>query len=237
MHYANFAKNVKKYSKPLAVYAKSYTFINKRIGFSVKQNMNNEKIAFDYFQRNPGIHRTGAILDAGIYNRTLYRLRDRGDILQVDYGRYRLATEEPIENIAFAEIAQRVPKGIFCLISALDFFQIGTQIPVKHWIALPRGAYKPKIRNYSIQFSFLTSTTFNAGIEKHNINGTEIRVYNPSKTVADCFKYRNKVGLDVAIEALKESLRSKKATIAEILRYADVCRVRNVIMPYIEGVL
>lgn len=233
----NTQKNFGIFRKILDFYTKNYTLVAISRGFCVDKVMNNEEKAINYFRNNPGTHRTGEILDAGIYNRTLYRLRDRGDIIKVDYGRYRLATEEPIENITFAEIAQRVPKGVFFLISALDFFQIGTQIPVKHWLALPRGACKPKIRNYSIQFSFLTSKTFNAGIEKHNIHGTEILVYNPSKTVADCFKYRNKIGLDVAIEALKESLRSKKATIPEILRYADVCRVKNVIMPYIEGVL
>ena len=118
---------------------------------------------------------------------------------------------------------------------AFDFFQIGTQVPIKHWVALPRGAYKPKIHEYSMQYCLLKSKAFDLGVEKHSIYGTEIRVFNPSKTVVDCFKYRNKIGLDVAIEALKESLRSKKATISEILRYADICRMRNVIMPYIEG--
>jgi len=199
--------------------------------------MNNEQKALYYFSKNPGIHRVSEILKAGIHHRTLYRLCDKGDVVKIGYGRYRFAMEEPVENSSFAEIAERVPKGVFCLISALDFFHIGTQMPIKHWLTLPKGAYKPKVHNYSIQYCLCSQKIFNIGIERHNIDGIDVKVYNPSKTVVDCFKYRNKIGIDVAIEALKESLRSKKSTIPEILRYAEVCRIRNVIMPYLEGIL
>ncbi len=197
--------------------------------------MQNEKIALGFFRKSPGIHRTGEILAAGIYNRTLYRLRNKGTLAKVGYGLYRLADEEPVQHSVYAELSSRIPKGVFCLISALDFHQIGTQEPYKHWVALPRGAYSPKIREYDVQYCFYREKAFGTGIEKKIIEGVGVSVYNPAKTVVDCFKHRNKIGLEVAIEALREAVRAKKATIPEIIRYAELFRMKNVMMPYLEG--
>lgn len=196
--------------------------------------MKNRKKALDYFKKHPGIHKTGEILAAGIYRRSLYGLRDSGDIIQVGYGLYRLAGEEPDSKSVYAELSIRIPKGIFCLISALDFHEIGTQVPYDHWVALPAGAHRPKIREYSVNFCFFKDNLYDLGLEKHNLGGNEIKVYCPAKTVVDCFKYRNKIGLEVAIEALRESLRAKKATIPEIIKFAEICRMKNVMMPYLE---
>ena len=197
--------------------------------------MRNEKKALTFFKNNPGIHGTGEILASGIYNRTLYRLRDKGMLLKVGYGLYRLADEEPVQHSAYAELSHRIPKGVFCLISALDFHHIGTQVAYRHWIALPRGSHRPNIREYDVQYCFYGGKAFTTGIEKHNVGGVEIRVYNPAKAVVDCFKHRNKIGLEVAIEALREAVRAKKTTIPEIIRYAGLFRMKNVMMPYLEG--
>ena len=197
--------------------------------------MQNEVKALKFLRQRPGIHKTGEFLAAGVYNRTLYRLRDKGTLVKVGYGLYRLAEKEPVQHSVYAELSWRIPKGVFCLISALDFHQIGTQEPYKHWIALPRGAHKPKIREYDIQYAFYKDKAYETGIEKHIVEGVEVRVYNPAKTVVDCFKHRNKIGLEVAIEALREAVRAKKATIPEIIRYAELFRMKNVMMPYLEG--
>ena len=197
--------------------------------------MQNEKTALKFFRKSPGIHRTGEILAAGIYNRTLYRLCEKGMLVKVGYGLYRLVDEETVQHSAYAELASRIPKGVFCLISALDFHQIGTQEPYKHWVALPRGAHRPKISEYDVQYCFYREKAFETGIKKKLIEGIEVRVYNPAKTVVDCFKHRNKIGLEVAIEALREAVHAKKATIPEIIRYAELFHMKNVMMPYLEA--
>jgi predicted transcriptional regulator of viral defense system len=197
--------------------------------------MQNEKKALKFFRKNPGIHNTGEVLAAGIYNRTLYRLRDRGTLVKAGYGLYRLADEEPVQHSVYAELSSRIPRGVFCLISALDFHQIGTQEPYKHWVALPRGSHSPKISEYEVQYCFYMEKAFATGIEKKIVEGVEVRVYNTAKTIVDCFKHRNKIGLEIAIEALRESVRAKKATIPEIIRYAELFHMKNVMMPYLEG--
>ena len=197
--------------------------------------MRNEIKALKFLRKSPGIHKTGEILAAGIYNRTLYRLCDKGALVKVGYGLYRIADKEAVQHSVYAVLSSRIPKGVFCLISALDFHQIGTQGPYKHWVALPRGAHEPKIREYDVKYCFYMDKAYTAGIEKHIVEGVEVRVYNPAKTVVDCFKHRNKTGLDVAIEALREVVREKKTTIPEIIRYAGLFRMKNVMMPYLEG--
>ncbi|MFA5205078.1 MAG: type IV toxin-antitoxin system AbiEi family antitoxin domain-containing protein [Lentisphaeria bacterium] len=197
--------------------------------------MRNQTKAMAFFHQSPGIHRTGEILAAGIYNRTLYRLLNKGVLAKVGYGRYRLANTEPPQHGVYAELAGRIPKGVFCLNSALDFHQIGTQVPYAHWVALPRGAYQPQIREYDVNYCVYSPKTFAEGILKLARDGVEVRVYDPARTVVDCFRHRNKVGLEVAIEALRETLRAKKATIPEIIRYAGIFRMKNVIMPYLEA--
>ena len=197
--------------------------------------MRNETKAMAFFRQSPGIHSTGEILAAGIYNRTLYRLLGKGVLVKVGYGRYRLANAEPPAHGVYAELACRIPKGVFCLISALDFHQIGTQVPYTHWVALPRGAYKPQIREYDVHYCVYSEKNFTAGMVKQVRDGVEVRVYDPARTVVDCFRHRNKIGLEVAIEALRETIRAKKATIAEIIRYAGIFRMKNVMMPYLEA--
>jgi predicted transcriptional regulator of viral defense system len=139
------------------------------------------------------------------------------------------------ERHSFAEVAKRVPGAVTCLLSALAFHEITTQSPPAIWIALRKGARRPALTSPSLRIVRLSGPSLTEGTENHQVEGVPIRVYSAGKTVADCFKFRNKIGLDVAIEALKDCLRQKKANVNEIYRYAKICRVSNVIRPYLEA--
>jgi predicted transcriptional regulator of viral defense system len=139
------------------------------------------------------------------------------------------------ERHSYAEVAKRVPEAVICLLSALTFHELTTQSPASVWIALGKGARTPALVSPSLRIIRLSGPSLTTGVEKHQIEGVPVRVYSAAKTVADCFKFRNKIGLDIAIEALKDSLRQKKANVNEIYRYAKVCRVSNVIRPYMEA--
>jgi predicted transcriptional regulator of viral defense system len=140
------------------------------------------------------------------------------------------------EHHSYAEVTKRVPEATVCLPSALAFHEITTQSPASVWIALPKGARKPALDSPSLRIVRLSGLSLTTGIENHHqVDGVPVRVLSAAKTVADCFKFRNKIGLDVAIEALTDCLRQKRASINEIYRYAKVCRVSNVIRPYVEA--
>lgn len=131
--------------------------------------------------------------------------------------------------------SESFPKGTICLLSALRFHEIGTQVPHKVWIALDRRAATPRLEQPKIQVVRFSGFALTEGIESHTIAGVHVRIYNPAKTIADCFKYRNKLGLEVALEALKEGLRSRKASMDELWKYAKICRVAKIMQPYMEA--
>src|SRR5215469_16317494 len=182
-----------------------------------------------------GIIRPRDIEAIGLPREYLLRLYRRGQIVRSGRGLYSLPNAAITERHSYAEVARRVPGGVFCLLSALAFHEITTQSPASVWIALPQGARRPAIITPSLKIVRLSGPSLTKGIEKHKVEGVPIRVYSVAKTVADCFKFRNKIGLDIAIEALKDSLRQKKATVNEIHHYAMVCRVSKVIRPYMEA--
>lgn len=182
-----------------------------------------------------GIVRPRDIEAIGLPREYLLRLHRQGKVVRSGRGLYSLPDAAITERHSYAEVARRVPGSIFCLLSALAFHEITTQSPASVWIALPKGARRPAISTPSLRVVRLSGPSLTSGIENHKVEGVPIRVYSVAKTVADCFKFRNKVGLDVAIEALKDALREKKATVNEIYRYAKVCRVGNVIRPYMEA--
>ena len=171
----------------------------------------------------------------GIPREYLLRLHRQGKLIRTGRGIYTLPDAAVTERHSYAEVAKRVPEAVLCLLSALAFHEFTTQSPAAVWIALGKGARKPTILSPSLRVVRLTEPSLTEGVEKHTVEGVAVRVYSAAKTVADCFKFRNKIGLDVAIEALKDSLRQKKATINDIYRYAKICRVSNVIRPYMES--
>jgi predicted transcriptional regulator of viral defense system len=187
------------------------------------------------YVRQHGIVRPREIESIGVPREYLLRLHRQGKLNRTGRGIYTLPDAAVTERHSYAEVAKRVPEAVLCLLSALAFHEITTQSPASVWIALGKGARKPAIVSPSLRVVRLTEPSLSEGIEKHPVEGVTVRVYSAAKTVADCFKFRNKIGLDIAIEALKDCLRQKKATVNEIYRYAKICRVSNVIRPYMEA--
>src|SRR5271163_4376273 len=188
-----------------------------------------------HYIREHGMVRPRDIEGIGLPREYLVRLHRQGKLNRPGRGIYTLPDANVTERHSYAEVAKRVPEAVICLLSALAFHDITTQSPSAIWIALRKGARRPALTSPSLRIVRLSGPSLTEGTENHQIEGVPIRVYSAAKTVADCFKFRNKVGLDVAIEALKDSLRQKKANVNEIYRYAKTCRVSNVIRPYMEA--
>ena len=187
------------------------------------------------YAREHGIVRPRDIEAIGVPREYLLRLYRQGKLGRSGRGIYTLPDAPVTEHHTYAKVAKRVPDAVLCLLSALAFHEITTQSPASVWIALRKGARKPAIVSPSLRVIRLTGPSLSEGIEEQPVEGVTVRVYSAAKTVADCFKFRNKIGLDIAIDALKDCLRQKKATINEIYRYAKICRVSNVIRPYMEA--
>jgi predicted transcriptional regulator of viral defense system len=188
-------------------------------------------------RENGGVLRTAQALKAGVHPRTLYGLRDVGVLEQLSRGLYRFADAPPLANPDLVTAALRVPQGVVCLISALAFHELTTQVPHEVQLALPRGTEPPRVEHPPIRTFWFTRKAFEAGIEVHQLDGTPVRVYGPEKTLVDCFKYRNKLGLDTAVEALRFYKEHRRVKVDALMNYATVCRVANVIRPYLEAVL
>jgi predicted transcriptional regulator of viral defense system len=185
--------------------------------------------------REHGMVRPRDIETIGLPREYLIRLHRQGELNRSGRGIYTVPDANVTERHSYAEVAKRVPEAVVCLLSALAFHEITTQSPPSVWIALRKGARKPVLLSPSLRVVRLSGPSLSEGIENHQVEGVPVRVYSAAKTVADCFKFRNKIGLDVAIEALKDSLRQKKTRINEVYRYAKICRVSNVIQPYMEA--
>lgn len=183
-----------------------------------------------------GFLRVKDLLAHGIHHEHLRRLCAKGLLLRTGRGIYRLAKDDTSENITLASVAKRIPKGIICLLSALRFHNIGTQNPPEVWIALKQKIAPPREKDLPLRIMWFSDDSYANGTESHTIEGVSVKITNPGKTVVDCFKYRNKVGLDVALEALKECLRKRKCSPSELWKYAKVCRVANVMRPYLEAI-
>ncbi len=186
--------------------------------------------------RKAKILRVQDLSEKGIHPEHLRRLYRRGQLLQLGRGIYMLPNASISANFSLAQVAKKVPRGVVCLLSALRFHDIGTQSPSEVWIALDRKSARPRIDTPSLRVMRFSDATFSSGVETHKIDGVPVRVFSAAKTVADCFKYRNKIGLDVAIEALRECRRSRKCKIDDLWKFAKVCRVANVMRPYLETI-
>lgn len=171
----------------------------------------------------------------GIPREYLRRLCRKGSLERHARGLYRLPGADVTEHHSIVQACKRVPKGVICLLSALRFFGITTQMPHDIWMAIDRKARLPKADGLPFHFVRFSGDALQKGVELHKIDGVDVRVYSPAKTVADCFKYRNKIGLDVALEALRECRRERRGTMDELWKYAKVCRVSNVMRPYLEA--
>ena len=191
----------------------------------------------EIFRKFGGQLRMSEALAAGISRYMLYRMRDQGVIEPLSRGLYRLAELPPISNPDLAAVCLRYPKAVICLISALSFHGLTTQIPHQVSIAVSRDSRLPSLDYPPVDTHRFTGESFEAGIEKHEIDGITIRVYNPEKTIADCFKFRNKLGKDVVLEALKFYGTKKKIQIDLLLKYGRICRVDRIMKPYLESMV
>ncbi|MES2674521.1 MAG: type IV toxin-antitoxin system AbiEi family antitoxin domain-containing protein [Pseudomonadota bacterium] len=176
------------------------------------------------------------VVAAGLPREYLYQMAHEGLINKVGRGLYQLPNADISEWNGYVEAQRRVPNGVFCLLSALVFHNLTTQSPHEHWVAIANNAWRPKLNYPPIRYISMSGTSLHEAIEIHRVEGADIRVYSAAKTVADCFKYRNRIGLDVAIEALKDGWQARKFTMDELWHCAQVCRVANVIRPYAESV-
>jgi len=184
-----------------------------------------------------GVLRSRELAAAGIPRTVLSRLEEQGKIRRVGRGLYTATDSTATEHLDLMEVCKRSPQGVICLISALNFHEMTTQMPHEVWLAIGNRAHKPRIEYPPVRIARFSQAALEFGVEAHIIQGVAVRVTTPAKTVADCFKYRNKVGTDVAIEALKEFRRLRKGKLDDLWQAADVCRVTNVMRPYLEAIV
>lgn len=189
------------------------------------------------FQEHNGILRTTQALNLGISSRDLYTMKDAGMIEQLSRGVYQLSTMQSLSYPDLTAVAIKIPHGVICLISALAFHQITTQIPHEVYIALKAGTEKPRFEYPPTQYFWVSEPAFSSGVETYKTNNIPLKIYLPEKTIADCFKFRNRVGLDVALEALKLWRERKGSKIDDLMNYAKICRVEKIMKPYIEAIL
>lgn len=189
------------------------------------------------FRNHNGILRTGQAKKLGIDQPILIQMWKEGLLIKEARGLYRLADLPPLSNPDFVQVALRVPDSIICLISALNFHQLTTQIPYRVYIALPQKVKPPRLEYPPLDIVYLSPKPYLAGIEEHTLDRVPVRIYSREKTVADCFKFRNKIGLDIALEALKDYVRQPGRDIPKILEFARINRVEKIIRPYLQGAL
>lgn len=193
--------------------------------------------AFDQIASMGGLIRTREAIELGIQSRVLKQLVQGKKLEQISRGVYRIPGKHPISNPDLFTVAARIPNGVICLLSALSFHDITTQIPSKVSIALERRAETPRLDYPPLSIHRFSGKAFTDGVEIHIVDGIQVKVYSMEKTLADCFKFRNKIGMEVAIEALKFYRTRKKIKMKEVYHYARICRVENIMRPYLEAVV
>lgn len=182
-----------------------------------------------------GVLRARELVAGGMTRRQIQELADTGRLLHLGRGLYSLPESPVTEHHDLVQVAARVPHGVVCLTSALQFHQLTTVSPWRVHLMVPRGSRPPHIDHPPLLVFYANDSAYQAGIEEHTIEGVPVKVTTVAKTIADCFKYRNKIGLNVALEALKQVLEERRATRAEIRGFAQICRVENVMRPYLDA--
>lgn len=200
--------------------------------------MNDKEIdLISFFKKRRGLAGYSEILKAGFDKAIIKSILDSGRIQKIDRALYRLSDSSSLSNPDLVAISIKAPKGIVCLLSALSFHEATNEIPKYVDIAIVRGSHANKIKYPPVRFYRFSDETWKAGIEEHKIEGHNVRIYSLSKTIADCFKFRNKIGTDVARNALKVAVMEKGSKPKDIMQYAKICRVANIIKPILEAML
>ena len=199
-------------------------------------SISKEKNAIRIIKANKGIIRTNEAIKKHIHPRILYSLRDQGALEHISYGLYKLK-QNKIVHPDFVTVALRAPTGVICLVSALAFHRLTTQIPHKVWLAVKRDTSKPRINYPPISIHQFSDQSFSSGINKHIFNNISVKIYNPEKTIADCFKFRDKIGMSIVLEALAFYKERKVFNPSKLIKYARICRVENIMKPYVESII
>ena len=189
------------------------------------------------FTANSGILRASKAIELGVPKHVLYEMVKTGELVRESQGIYRLSETPMPGNPDLVNLSLRVPKAVFCLISALYFHELTTQIPHSISFALPRNVKTPKINHPPIWVFHYSQESYQAGIVEHDLDGVKVKIYDREKTIADCFKFREKIGMDVALEAVKDYLRQPKVNVSNLLKYARINRVEKVMRPYLEALI
>lgn len=189
------------------------------------------------FQERGGLMRMMDAVRAGIHRSTLRAMLEQGELEKVSRGLYQLTNDQSLSHPDLAVVAVKVPQGVICLISALAFHELTTQIPHEVYLAIDRNAEPPKIDYPPVRSFRFSGAAFTEGIQTHDIGPVSLRIYSREKTLADCFKFRSKIGLETCLEALKNYRQQRGFDADALLRYAAICRVENVMRPYLEAVL
>lgn len=191
----------------------------------------------DIFRSCGGQLRMSEAIERGITRYMLYSLRDKGVIEQISRGVYRLVEMPSMSNPDLVTVSIRFPRAVICLVSSLAFHEITTQVPHSVSVAVSRDSRLPSLDYPPVKAHRFSDQAYRAGIEEHHMDGTPVKIYNPEKTLADCFKFRNKIGMDVVLEALKLYKSRKKFDLGQLLKYAKICRVEEVMRPYLEATI
>ncbi len=202
-----------------------------------KARRNSVQAAERVFKARGGILRTAEAIRAGVHPRTLYQMRDDGILERLERGLYRLANLPPLSQPDLTTVAAKIPSGVICFVTALSFHGMTTQIPRAVDVALLRGSSRPRIHHPPIRVYYFSPLPFREGIEVHEIDSVAVRVFSREKTLADCFKYRRKLGMDIVLEALGLYTRSGRTDMSSLFYYARVCRVEKIMRPYLETIL
>jgi len=184
-----------------------------------------------------GVVRPTDLESHGIPRGLIYRLERQGLVEKISRGVYAASDHYRTEKQSLAQVAKRIPQGIICLLSALDFHELTTQPPHQVWIAIPEKARRPRLDHPPLRIVRFSGNALEQGVETHNIEGVAVQITSVAKTVADCFKYRNKIGLEIALEAPRDAWRGRRITMDEIDRFARICRVERVMRPYLEALV
>ena len=186
--------------------------------------------------REKGLLQASDLEAKDLPRRYLPRLEQRGELERVARGLYALPNREITEHHDLAVAAKAVPEGVICLLSALRFHDLTTQAPFEVWMALEEGSWEPKEDAVPLRTVHMSEASFGAGVQAHRVWKVRAKIYSPAKTVADCFKFRGQVGLDVALEALRAFRRERAGSMDDLWRYAEICRVQSVMRPYMEAI-
>lgn len=189
------------------------------------------------FTDHHGILRASTAIELGVPKHILYEMVRSGELVREAQGIYRLSESQPLGNPDLVQISLRVPRAVICLISALYFHELTTQIPHQVYFALPRDVKTPKIEYPPIRVFHFSQEPYQAGIVENEVDGVKVKIYDREKTIADCFKFREKIGMDVTLEALKDYIRQPKMNVSLLLKYARVNRVEKIMRPYIEAMI